>query len=260
LLLQTAALQGQNIFAASGDGGSNSCESDEGGNQLSTSDPDAQPFVTSVGGTSLNTSNGKYQSERVWNNHQYRQDGGGNKGASGGGISHYWPMPDWQRAPGLPDSTSSSEPCQVATHSSGKYCRQVPDVSLHADPHKGYWIYCTVSSQCDKDDPWTVMGGTSAAAPLWAALMALVEEKSLKTYGHRVGFVTPLLYQIARDPQMYAASFHDVRTGHTDYNDENQGLYPARSGYDMATGLGSYNAPALANNLIKLGHLRHGGR
>ncbi len=258
ILLQSAALQGQNIFAASGDSGSNSCESSDPDSRLSTSDPDSQPFVTSVGGTSLDINRGGYESETTWNNHEYRPEGAGNMGASGGGISRYWAMPDWQKTPGVPDENeSSSEPCAAQTQNSGKYCREVPDVSLNADPHMGYWAYCTVGSLCDPDQPWSVVGGTSSAAPLWASFMALVNEMSLQRYKHRVGFVTPLLYQVARDPRMYVASFHDVTTGDTDYNDENQGLYAAKPGYDMATGLGSYNAPWLANNLVALGHQKH---
>ena len=104
--------------------------------------------------------------------------------------------------------------------------------------------------------PWNVVGGTSASAPLWAALLALANEVSLEQGGRTLGFVNPLLYQLARDPHRYAADFHDITTGNNDNDGLNGGRYPATRKYDMATGLGSYNAYALVFDLVELARQR----
>jgi len=90
------------------------------------------------------------------------------------------------------------------------------------------------------------VGGASVSTPLWAVLAVLSNEMSQKQGGPRLGFLNPLLYKIASDPHKYRACFHDITTGNNDYNGLNHGRYPATAGYDMATGLGSYNAYALA--------------
>src|SRR6185437_11343445 len=142
-------------------------------------------------------------------------------GAGGGGISKRWPMPSWQRAPGVPGALSSGSPCANATGN----CREVPDVSAAASPYNGYVVYY--------GGAWTVFGGTSAAAPLWGALTALVDEGC----SARVGFLNPALYGAANAGVI---AVNDVTQGNNDAHPRvNLGKYAAGSGYDMASGLGT---------------------
>jgi hypothetical protein len=85
-------------------------------------------------------------------------------------------------------------------------------------------------------------------------MMAITNQMSLQQGGFNLGFLNPLLYQIANDSTMYADSFHDITAGSNDLNNQNSGSYPATTGYDMATGLGSYNAAHLAEHLVSIAH------
>jgi hypothetical protein len=151
-------------------------------------------------------------------------------------------MPFYQReaAAGLHviGPLSSAATCGIAP-----YCRQVPDVSADAEPDTGYVVFA--------EQRWQVIGGTSAAAPLWASLAALANA-SPACAGHTIGFANPALYAIAGND--YAANFHDVIAGRPGGPQTNnlfdpEGLFPAGPGYDMATGLGSPIVPALAASL-----------
>lgn len=240
-LFLVAAAQGQSIFAASGDSGTNDC----GDGTRTVDDPASQPYITGVGGTTLTLSSGHYGSEVVW-------DDTSREIASGGGISAYWTMPSWQQGPGVVNSYSSGSPCAAT---GGKLCREVPDVSLNADPNTGYATYCTAGSNCTAPNTgWLIVGGTSAAAPMWAAMSALANEKSLHDGNFNLGFLNPLLYEIGQNESgtSYASDFHDITSGTNDPFDDGQDIYPATTGYDMTTGLGSYNALALASDLEKL--------
>jgi hypothetical protein len=243
LLFTAAAAQGQSIFASSGDSGSSGCADD----RLSADDPSTQPFVTGVGGTTLTPHGQAYGTEQAWKTPLSATQG---SGASGGGISKYWSAPSWQDAPGVHNSYSTALPCHAPT---GMFCREAPDVALHADPQSGYPVYCTAKvAGCNTQHPWLVAGGTSAAAPLWAALAVQANELSLQQGGTRLGLLNPLLYQIARSPVSYANDFHDVTKGNTDLGNTNKGAYPATSGYDVATGLGSYDGSNLVSDLVAL--------
>lgn len=251
-LFTAAAAQGQTIFAASGDTGSNDCK-----NTIPTppgvDDPASQPYVTGVGGTSLTiASNGSYSSEKVWNN---------NGSASGGGQSIHWTMPSWQVTPTTNIAGfSSSVPCGAPV---GTLCREVPDISFNADPAVGYPVYCTVTAGgCSGSSPWVVAGGTSAAAPMWASMTALINEKSLAGGGFNLGFLNPLLYSIDKNSgsTLYANDFHDVTIGTNYLTGDGKNEYPAGTNYDMATGLGTPNALSLANDLISLSQTQLGSR
>ena len=229
--LQLAAVRGISVFAASGDSGSAGCGPDAGAPYVL--EPAAEPYLTAVGGTTLDVS-GPGHDETVWNN------GSLGGGAGGGGISMGWPMPSWQSAAGTtPDS--SGAPCQV---SSG-YCREVPDVSLDADDNgEGYVVYCATSSCFDTG--WLSVGGTSAAAPLLAAMTADANEYSLTQAvpGERLGFANPFFYdRFANDPAM----FFDVVSGNNGF----LGIsgYDAGPGYDLASGLGSVLGAQMASDL-----------
>ncbi len=242
-----AAAQGQSIFAAAGDHGTNDCSGQIAFPSEAVDDPASQPYVTGVGGTTLNLgANNSYGSESVWNRGVIQ----GQFSASGGGVSSFWPMPSWQTGPGVISSYSSQTTC---AGTGGAYCRQVPDVSFDADPYTGYAIYCTVAaSGCSAGTPWLPIGGTSAAAPMWAAITALANEKSLHDGNFNLGFLNPLLYQIGQNASgtNYANDFHDVTSGTNDAFSD--GKYPATPNYDMASGLGSANAAALVNDLETL--------
>src|SRR6185312_12416502 len=191
-LFTIAAAQGQTIVAASGDSGPNDCTTGDSTTnaELAVDDPASQPYVLGVGGTSLSLASDParvYNGEEVCSNQTLGE-------ASGGGISNYWPMPNWQQGPGVINSYSSGTPCGVTSG----YCREVPDVALDADANTGYLIYCTVAAACSGSSWWSG-GGTSAGAPLWAAFIALANEKTLHDGGWDLGFVNPYLYQIAQN-------------------------------------------------------------
>jgi subtilase family serine protease len=178
-----------------------------------------------VGGTTLSAL-GPPPTQKSWN------DSSRQTGASGGGLSSQWAMPFYQS--GAPSSLhvisshSSGTPCGA---SAGSYCREVPDVSADADPYTGYLIYY--------DGSWAGIGGTSGAAPLWAAFMALTNA-STGCGGTAVGFANPDLYKIAGSSS-YSTTFSDITAGNNDYTPSGNlgGLYRAGTGYDMASGLGT---------------------
>ena len=241
IFFQVAAAQGQTILAASGDLGANGCYNPQTGANPTPAvdDPASQPYVTGVGGTTLHVNfDNTYQFEQVWNDRNI------NNGASGGGISLAWHMPYWQQAPGVANAYSTG-------------FREVPDVSLNADPQTGYDVFCRVGGCANKG--WMIFGGTSAAAPAWAALIALANQVSLKSNAFMVGFLNPSLYDIAHGATgtSYNAAFHDVVpvSGYVNNNDYvgNSGTYPDGSAYDLATGLGTYDAYNLSQNLLTLG-------
>jgi len=237
-LFQEAAAQGMTIISASGDDGSEDCYPTPA-TALAVDDPASQPYVTGVGGTTLsaNPSTGAREAESVWNDGQ-------TVGASGGGVSSFWAMPGYQAnaAPFLHVINGNSSGAACASKSGD--CRQVPDVSADGDPATGYVIYW--SGAGPTANPWQVVGGTSAAAPAWAALIALTNA-SARCGGASIGFANPALYNAAATA--YSTDFNDVTAGNNDMTMSNGGLYPAGSGYDMATGLGSPNGTALAQSL-----------
>ena len=229
-LFDQAATQGQTVLAAAGDTGSTDCLADPGsqnGSSLSVDDPASQPNVLGVGGTTVGSS-----TENVWNN------SGISNGAGGGGISSAWCMPSYQYQKGITGLISGYSQ-QDATDCGSKtpYLRQVPDVSADADPNTGYMIY--------HKGQWQAWGGTSAAAPLWAAVAAVVDASPFCSYygsnvGGDAGVFPQGLYSIMSDGWMGYATY-DVTTGNNDYKPSGYtgGMYPATRGYDMASGLGT---------------------
>jgi pro-kumamolisin-like protein/putative Ig domain-containing protein/subtilase family protein len=252
VLFQEAAVQGQSIVSAAGDDGSEDCDGPPPSvpdTQLAVDDPASQPFVTGVGGTSLKTT-GPPPSETVWNN-------GGNlggllgvePGAGGGGVSSLWPMPTYQTdAPAALQVIEKGDSTGSLCHASAGYCREVPDVSADADPLTGYTMYYNGSgSVAGTASGWQGTGGTSGAGPLWAAVFALTDA-SKACDGTSIGFANPALYDAAAAAE--ASYFHDITTGNNDFTDSYGGHYfAAGPDYDMASGLGSPNAAALAGAL-----------
>jgi hypothetical protein len=255
-LFQEAALQGQTILGATGDAGSAACSQDDpaphsADEELAVQDPTSQPFMTGVGGTTLYSLDASHNpelwapgdtlDEAVWNE---GVDSSG-PGASTGGISINWTMPAYQATAASTLGVGvggSGAPCGSTT----SLCRELPDVSADADQYFGYVVFYAGG--------WTAIGGTSAAAPLWAALTAEMNA-SATCHGMTLGFENPALYQLA-GTAAYATDFRDIttanpRTGRAN-NDAvgvNGGLYPDTAGYDMATGLGSPIAAPLAQSL-----------
>jgi hypothetical protein len=262
VLFEQAAAQGQSVFAASGDNGSDDCNTFEtstpvsGQNPVSVDDPSSQPYVVSAGGTTIDDAT-QPPLEHVWND---GADGGG----GGGGISMSWAMPSWQAAARVPGivrpgagyaQANAVEKqfgypqnfCQayLSGATSATPCRTVPDVSAQADEFTGaITVYSSSFEGPGTPDGWTTIGGTSSAAPLWAAMLALVNASPAcaanATTRAGVGFVSPLLYAVASNPAAYRASFTDITTSSNDiYGLDDGQVFPATPGYDLGSGLGS---------------------
>ncbi len=195
--------------------------------KLSVDDPASQPYVLAVGGTSLSA--GAAGGQAAWT-------------GSGGGLSATWTSPGWQvdsGVPGLDDPSVIADAAKVGRHdlcASPSTCREVPDVAALADPAAGaITVY--------HDGAWTSDGGTSSAAPLWAAMLTDTASTTACLSDGRpgggLGFVPPLLYRVAADPATYAGAFDDITTGSDAIVAGSKGLYPATAGYDMVTGLGT---------------------
>jgi kumamolisin len=222
-IFSQGAAQGQAIFAASGDSGAYDCNDAT----LAVDSPSGDPNIVGVGGTHLIVgSGGSYRSESVWSNPN--ETSRGSKGAGGGGgISSFFAQPSYQSGPGVDN-----------TYSNGK--RQVPDVAAAADPASGYSVYCTVSAAGCKSSGWITVGGTSAAAPLWAGVAADTNQYLAANGKPTLGSASALLYTLFNTAQPFGA-YHDVTTGDNLY-------YPATSNYDQASGLGTPDVWNLARD------------
>jgi kumamolisin len=197
---QAAATLGITVIAAAGDGGS-SDGAQGGGDNVDF--PASSPHVLAAGGARLIAANGAISAESVWND-------GASGGAGGGGVSTVFPLPSWQA--GLQATRTGAAAAPLAM-------RGVPDIAGDADPQSGYNV------RVDGSD--TVIGGTSAVAPLWAALVAIING----SVGKPVGFINPRLYA---NP----AAMNDVTVG-------NNGDFQAGPGWDSTTGLGTPNGKKL---------------
>ena len=209
---QAAAAMGVTVCCAAGDDGSRD-QIDDG---LAHCDfPASSAYVLACGGTTLQSSGNKISSETVWND-------GSNGGATGGGISDMIGLPAWQAHAHVPRSINP-----------GRHIgRGVPDIAGVADPNTGYEILA--------DGQHGTVGGTSAVAPLWAGLIARINQK----LGTPVGFLNPLLYSLPSN----ANATNDITQGSNDVTGEIGG-YSAGPGWDACTGLGSPNGAALGNAL-----------
>jgi subtilase family serine protease len=244
-LFAQAAVEGQSIVAASGDSGAQDC--DTGGAvpqiQAAVDDPSSQPFVTGVGGTTIQ-SLGPRPTESVWNSGGMVLSGMLQPGATGGGISTLWGMPAAQvdSAAGL--NVRTAQAAGSACGHPGGFCREVPDVAADGDPATGYLIFWNGHGDIpDAPAGWQGIGGTSGGAPLWAALLALTDGLRACS-GAPVGYANPALYRAAGTAD--STNFNDVITGNNDFTGTNGGRFAAAAGYDPATGLGTPNAASLA--------------
>jgi kumamolisin len=204
---QSAAALGITVCVAVGDQGSTDGVTD---GEAHVDFPASSPYALACGGTHLAGSGTTITDEEVWNDLP-------NNGATGGGVSATFLLPSWQANAKVPPSVNPGNPTG----------RGVPDVAGDADPFTGY--------QVDVDGSDTVIGGTSAVAPLWAGLIALMNE----SLGKSVGYLNPTIYtQVAAG----AGTFHDITVG-------NNGSYSAGPGWDACTGWGTPNGNAILNNL-----------
>ena len=210
---QAAAAMGITVCVASGDNGSSDGVND-GMNHVDF--PASSPFVLACGGTALQAADDEIVNETVWND----QSNGG--GSTGGGVSDVFPLPAWQSGFDVPEPS---------TKAGG---RGVPDVSGDAAPSTGYNVLV--------DGESAVFGGTSAVAPLWAALVARINQAMDKP----AGYLNPLIYAQAVE----ASGFRDITEG-------NNGAYQASEGWDACTGLGSPDGAQLLAALTgKLAHAK----
>ncbi|MGI9184749.1 MAG: protease pro-enzyme activation domain-containing protein [Solirubrobacteraceae bacterium] len=216
-VLAAAVGAGVSAFIASGDQGAYDCQqSDLADRRRSVDWPAASANAVAVGGTRLLLGPGsRYTGEAAWED-QLSGFGGG------GGVSINDVRPVWQRGSGVSGPWSTGH-------------RQLPDVSAAADPGTpwSFYAYGSVGTE----------GGTSAAAPFWAAAMALVREYAARHGVAQLGYLNPILYALAGSPQRFAP-FHDVTRGGNRF-------YPAGPGWDPATGLGSPDVYNLARDIVR---------
>lgn len=266
------AVQGQSILAASGDQGSTACYDSGNGDtltqqeQLNVSYPASSAYVTGVGGTEFNEGSGSYWDttsgsdlitsaksyipEIVWNDDPTSGCTSNCLSASGGGISTLVPRPSWQTGvTGIP---------------TGSY-RLVPDVALDASNDHDPYLYCTSDmtswssgqvASCSSGfrdgstNLLTVAGGTSFATPIFAGILADINQKANEVTGQ--GLINPTLYTLAANATTYASAFHDITTGNNDCLSGSSSCasgnlgYSAGVGYDLTTGLGTVDVNNLA--------------
>jgi subtilase family serine protease len=267
LMLAQANAQGQTVMAAAGDGGATDCDAvgiaSEG---LSVDFPASSPYVTSAGGTmfsgdvstpatywnSTNGTNGSsvlsYIPEQTWN--ETNASGGlTTGGAGGGGVSAFFSKPTWQTGLGVPNDAS----------------RDAPDISLNAAAmHDGYLVCSQNTSQGEagcsngfltSTGTANVFGGTSFVAPSFAGILAMVEQKLGGASGVGIGNVGPVLYGFLNGPT-YTSVFHDITSGNNSVPCSQGTLncptgspigFNAGTGYDLATGIGSFDVSKLVN-------------
>ena len=204
--LEDAATLGVTVTVACGDNGSSDGES---GSTLHVDFPASSPYALACGGTRLSAAGTAITGEVVWN------ETASGEGATGGGVSVEFALPAWQQAAGVPKAPN------------GQSGRGVPDVAGNADPETGYEVRVDGQAQ--------VIGGTSAVAPLWAALIARCNQK----LGAALGDVHAAFYQIG------TRAFRDITSG-------SNGAYEAGPGWDACTGLGSPRGEALLAALAAL--------
>lgn len=215
--------QGMTYFSSSGDNGATDyadVNMTHMSQQATTNFAGDSPWVTAVGGTAVRR-NGSTISEQAWSD-------SGDGASSGGGFSRFYKEPDYQQT--LPASAQS----QLQNR------RGVPDVAADADPKTGLAIY-------ESGGGWDLGGGTSAAAPVWAAIMAIANQMA----GHPLGFINPTLYKIAASNN-YTQDFRDITEGSNANSAAKVQGYSATTGWDPVTGLGAPIAEKLLPDLISI--------
>lgn len=218
--LQSAAHLGITVCVASGDSGSaDSAANDpnsDGGAHVDF--PASSPYALGCGGTRITAPGSTITKEVVWHS--------GQNVGSGGGVSRFFPLPSYQTNAHVPP----------ATNPAGPVMRGVPDVSGNAASESGYRVLCDGQEFPDAAKQLPGIGGTSAVAPLWAGLIALLAQ----SLGAKLGWIHPQLYALAPS----TGAFHDITSG-------NNGDYKAVPGWDPCTGLGRPDGSKLRDVLLK---------
>jgi kumamolisin len=219
--VKTARAAGLNLVFSTGDYGAYPCRGKYSLEDLTPTIafPADTEYVTSVGGTTITRgADGTYIEETGWEDPLSLSGGGG-------GLSPSERRPSWQRGPGVDTNVSNGR-------------RQVPDVAAPGDPVGGYFTVLTLDGQ----RRYAQVGGTSGATPFWAGLLALYEQYTTRAGLGRLGFVNPMLYEIAATNEANTV-FHDiVRGGNL--------LFNATPGWDFSTGLGTPVASALGDAIL----------
>ncbi|HYB04140.1 MAG TPA: S53 family peptidase, partial [Nitrososphaerales archaeon] len=233
-VFQEAAARNITVFASSGDYGAYL----QGYPYLQTlpyggiNNPADDPFVTSVGGTSVymkttsgslsypeSDANGGYGTETAWSwSNAQAEFPGAPDGATTGGFSSIFPRPAYEKGPGVPNSGARSD----------------PDVSWLADPYTGVLVYGL--SPYTGQMSFYGIGGTSVGSPSWAGVQALLDQYA----GHSLGFMNPTFYSILNNPSEYSRAFHEVTFGNND-------PFSATPGWNPTTGIGTPNIGELAS-------------
>ncbi len=215
---QDAAIQGVTVCIASGDTGTNSKVGD---GKAHVQYPASDPWVLSIGGTTIGNVMGSSFDEYVWNDPDPSDST--HWGTTGGGISDFFALPSYQNGAGVPASLNDNH-----------VGRGIPDVAGNASLNAGY-SGITVNGSSFTGN------GTSASAPLWAGLIAIINA----AIGSNVGFVNPALYELG------SSYFRDINptAGPTDNSNGGVSGYPAGAGWDACTGWGSPNGVSLLNGL-----------
>jgi subtilase family serine protease len=226
-IFKEMATQGQSFFVAVGDSdaftvGSSSVKGVD--NTSLDNAPSSCPYITVVGGTTLSTTGpgGSWSSETTWN---WGLDDGSYVGTSGG-VSSYYSIPTWQ------------EGISMSANGGSTTYRNIPDVALTAD--NVYVAYGDGSS--------ATFGGTSCATPLWAALVALMNQQAASTGASMAGFINPAIYAIGKGTS-YSLTFHDITTGNNTSSSSPSNYY-AVAGYDLCTGWGTPMGQSLINVVV----------
>ena len=230
--------EGISVFVSAGDQGAYGRLVLEGliAPSQNAEDPAAQPFVTSVGGTTMFLFNQQDFLETVWN------ELGANGSATGGGVSQVWSIPSYQL---LSDGTS------VAVANGGSpSMRNVPDVAADADPYTPVDVFTSDTTEVPAPGFYGI-GGTSASAPIWTGFSGVINQNRAEAGEPPLGFANPLLYHLGEDSSLLF-QFHDVYDGSNGNPNLFNGVggYFAGVGYDNTTGFGSIYGSILLSNLV----------
>lgn len=236
MAFQQMMTQGQSVYVSSGDSGSSASRS---AFVLGVSAPASLPLCCAVGGTAITVQtanqNETYKSETTWNSGQSPGAGGG------GGVSKLNAIPSYQLQ-------AAASAAAIAGSGVSTTFRNIPDVSLVADPNTGVLVYITDGQM---PSGWYIFGGTSASAPLWAGFTALVNQNRARVgIKSTLGFPNPALYGLAYNTitgallPSYDSVFHDINDGSNNSADNlvaTDKMYTTERGFDDATGLGTFN-------------------
>ncbi len=232
--LQILAARGVTMCNSSGDHGTSG-----GDGKAHVTFPASDPYVLAVGGTTIGDINGAAFDEYVWND-TYDIGGISASGATGGGVSARFDLPNYQQRSGYLGKPGQLETFVPKSVNDGHYGRGVPDVAANASPNSGYPLNLANPASVGLQNP-VPMSGTSASAPLWAGLIAVLNA----ALGTSLGFINPILYRIA------PAGFREIvgPPGPADNSVEGAPGYPATTGWNACCGWGSPNGVALLQEI-----------